>query len=76
MTNPVEDWKDIRRQVGEGILREPEDEGGQDHPSSVPPRSVLEKLRSPMELAFAMIIGVLCGLGAVLGVLLLRILFG
>lgn len=63
-------------QIDEGMRRHPEDGDPQDFQSAVLSRSLFDRLRSPVELAFALIIGVLCGLSAILGVLLLRIILG
>lgn len=42
----------------------------------VPGRSVLRTLRVPLEIAFAAVIGVLCGLVAVLATVMLRVVLG
>jgi len=76
MVDPVGDWADIERKERTTILREFDEEARGMALLPAADRSVLETLRMPLELAFALVFGVICGLISVLGVIVLRIFLG
>lgn len=66
MTDPGGHWPDIEQEEREAIVRQLEEEARSIVALPARDRSVLAMFRGPLELAFATVIGVLCGLISVL----------
>lgn len=76
MTDPVNRWTDTERQEREAILCQLEEEARSAEALPEPGKSIFETLRLPLELTFATVLGVLCGLFSVLAVVVLKVIFG
>jgi hypothetical protein len=72
ISDPANFWADIERQEREAILRELEQEARRTAALPVPHRTVLDTVREPMALAFAAVMGILCGLVAVLAIIVIK----
>jgi len=76
MLDPISNWANKERHGREAILSELGEEARSMAALCAPGRSVLSALRVPLEIAFATVIGVLCGLVAVLATVMLKIVLG
>ncbi len=76
MTDPVGRWAEVEREEREAILRQFEEEACRVATLPSRNRSVVMGLRVPLEIAFAAVLGALCGLVSVLAAVLLKIFLG